>query len=163
MRMKNIVNCLLSGLILSCSITAALGQQAAPPQIVINPGDMQCNGTMQGNGAWLAPVQVGTKMTCTIPIETLGEYAVVVKTFEPLMTAFVGMRVFDITVNGEKKTIDPFRVAGWNNSYEVAFKTIAHKSIQITFEATQRTAVWYQIVIQRLYVGVFFPGQVTIK
>jgi hypothetical protein len=159
---KNIVNYLLSGWILSCSIGGiALAQQ--PPQIVINPGDPKCTGSMQGNGAWLAPVQVGAKMTCTIPIDSLGEYAVVIKTFEPLMTAFVGMRTFDITVNGEKKTIDPFRAAGWNNSYEVSYKVVAHQSIQITFEATNRTALWYQIIIQRLYIGVFFPGQVTTK
>lgn len=143
------MHCVL-GLMISL---AGLGSGQSLESIL--PGDNRCTGSQQTDSQWgLAinnMVQVGSKMSCTLVVDQTSEYALSIIGFEPLLTAQVGTRVFDVIVNGEKKTgIDYTRYAGVNAIYEIGFRVVAASFITINFEATQRTAVWSRITIQKL-------------
>jgi hypothetical protein len=120
------------------------------PLTILLPSSPQCTGIKQSDINWpVFDVQVATKMSCTIEINQSGEYAISIIGFEPLTNAFTGMRVFDITVNGESKRIDYFKLSGVRTFYETSFTVHVFQRITISFDALSRTAVWSQIRIQQ--------------
>jgi hypothetical protein len=132
------------------------------PIDIIQPGNANCTGMMQHDMLWESVngtgiVQVGQKISCNIPLGSMDIYIVVIKVFEPLTTAFNGMRVFTININGESKTIDINRLAGPRNVLDISFIVAAEKTLNIVFEASARTAVWSQIAYQRTYHNIAGP------
>jgi hypothetical protein len=132
-------------------LAVGLYGQVAP--LVINPGDPKCTGIVQNDPAWstdvvFQTVQVAQRMTCKITIKP-GLYNVVIRSQEPITTAFVGMRVFNVMVNGQTiDRIDLFKIVGPQTPYEMDILVTAQTQLIISFEATNRTALWSQIIIQ---------------
>ena len=137
-------------LVLACSIS--LYGQITP--LVINPGNMNCTGVVQSDPAWstdttFQTVQVSQRMTCKVTVKP-GLYNIVIRAQEPLVNAFAGIRVFNVTVNGlTVNGVDLFKLAGGAQiPYEINILQTANSQLTITFEATTRTALWSQILIQ---------------
>jgi len=134
------------------ALACGLYGQVTP--LVINPGDTKCTGVMQSDPAWsqdivFQTVQVAQRMTCKITVKP-GLYNIVIRAQEPLTSAFVGMRVFNVTVNGlTVSNVDLFKLAvGAQIPYEIDILVTVQNQLTITFEATTRTALWSQILIQ---------------
>lgn len=146
--MKNILLSLISAALLCCAQPQTIGID------VTNPGSAFCTGVLQHSDDWISvngtgDVQVAQKITCKIFVTSMDLYIVVIKVFEPLTTIVAGQRVFTINVNGESKIIDIARIAGNRQILDVSFVVAAEKTLNITFEAQIRTALWSQIAIQR--------------
>lgn len=140
--------------LLAIVFTSACFAQQTIPLTVIQPGSNLCTGLLQHDDLWkdvngTGDVQVAQKITCTIPIPSFDEYIVVVKLFEPLTTLNSGMRVFTININGEQKTIDLMRLIGYRKIFDASFVVAAEKTLTINFDASTRTALFSQIIIQR--------------
>ncbi len=134
-------------------VSVGKGQTVVPNKLpsIYSPGDPACTGMQQTATAFISQtLQVSSKMKCTIPaLSGFGHYIVSVETYEPLSTILPGQRVFNLTVNGKMRTVDPIRLAqGVNIYYEVTFDVVAYGSITISFESLARTAIWSHIYIR---------------